>query len=89
MGCAPLLEELHVWNFDLRDKLFSQEGNQTSVRCRPVIEGNLFPKLKSLTLGSCEKINVLLSSSSSRFLVCLEYLRLEACINLKEIVSQE
>jgi hypothetical protein len=83
LGIAPLLEDLNVSNCGL------QGMDQTRIRRAPVIEGHLFPYLKSLIMKSCDTISVLLSFSSMRCLEHLEKLHILECKNINEIVSQE
>ncbi|XP_024625751.1 probable disease resistance protein At4g27220 [Medicago truncatula] len=83
LGGAPLLEDLYVNYCGL------QGMDKTRIRSAPVIDGHLFPYLKSLIMESCNKISVLLSFSSMRYLERLEKLHVLNCRNLNEIVSQE
>ncbi|AES81099.2 NB-ARC domain disease resistance protein [Medicago truncatula] len=83
LGGAPLLEDFYVNNCCL------QGMDKTRIRCTPVIDGHLLPYLKSLIMKRCEKISVLLSSSSMRCLKHLEKLHILECDDLNEVVSQE
>jgi len=63
--------------------------DKTRIRRAPVIDGHLFPYLKSLIMESCNKISVLFSFLSMRYLERLEKLHILNWRNLNEIVSQE
>jgi len=80
---APLLEELYVVD------MFLQGMDQTRITSVPVIDGHLFPNLKSLIMKRCDKISVLLSFSSMRSLKHLEKLHILECNDLNEVMSQE
>jgi len=88
LGGATLLEELFIMG-DLHDKLFLKGMDQARIRGGPVIDGHLFPYLKSLIMGYSDKITVLLSFSSMRCFEQLEKLHIFEYNNLNEIVSQE